>query len=93
MKTLERVEAYACGICDRLFVDPVDAAACCCCTECHTKTKGMTAYAGKCGHCLYAGQLRFARAQVRRLEADLVDARKRLDRMLAEKKPTKGAEP
>lgn len=95
MKVLEVVSAYACGICERVFIDPSDAAACCTCTGCHTKTRNLllSGGSGKCGHCLYGERLRYARASLRQLRDDLVSAEKRLAQMLAEKKPPKGTEP
>lgn len=86
------VTAFACGQCDRVYLEQDEARECCTCGECHTKFK-KEGYAPHCGHCSYGHSLRSARAAVRREEESLARAKLRLAKLLKDGRPQKGATP
>lgn len=88
------ISAWACSQCGAPRLDREEAAACCTCSGCGVKFKGGGSYStwsSKCPRCSYGANLRDARAGIRRAEDALKSAKERLERILREGRPAKGA--
>lgn len=96
MKTIKKrtepkkVSAFACGVCDGIYLDRQKAAECCTCSVCDDKFESFRSYTSTCDSCSYGAQLREARAAVKRSEVDLRIRQDRLAELLRQGKPKKG---
>ena len=69
-----KVQAFACGKCERVHKAEAEADACCTCEKCHRKfDRLLTGYNPLCPRCRWGNNLRDARSALRRAQQEVID--------------------